>query len=137
MKMLKKYNDLPIREKLLFLEALFFVFAAKILLLFLSFKLCVSILSVNKQNYETPEMGQLKQIKKAIHRTRWLTFWKNECIVLSIASRWMLQRRHIHSLLSLGVAFDENKKLKAHAWLKTGDFGIVEKGGNFHELYHF
>ncbi|QHV96964.1 lasso peptide biosynthesis B2 protein [Spirosoma endbachense] len=137
MKMLIKYNELPIKEKLLFLEALFFVFLAKILLLFLPFKLCVSILSVNKKNYETPELEQLKQIKKAIRRTRWLSFWKNQCIVMSIASRWMLQRRHIHSLLSLGVAFDENKKLKAHAWLRTGEIGIVEKGGNFHELYNF
>ncbi|QIP13921.1 lasso peptide biosynthesis B2 protein [Spirosoma aureum] len=137
MKTLKKYIDLPIREKLIFLEALFFVYAAKILLLILPFKFCVRILSTKKQNYENPEIEQLKQIKKAIHRTRWLSFWKNQCIVMSIASRWMLQRRHIHSLLSLGVAFDENKKLKAHAWLKTGEFGIVEKGGNFHELYNF
>lgn len=135
MKKLKKFSVLPIQEKQLFIEALFFSFAAKILLLVLPFKHCISISSGKRGNYKKPTGDQLNQIKKAIHRTRWLTFWKNQCLVMSMASRWMLQRRRIPSQLLLGVTFDENRKLKAHAWLRTDEFDIVEKGGNYHELY--
>lgn len=132
-----KYFRLDSQEQLLFLEALFLVFAAKLLLLVLPFRHCRKILSDERSRNEKPEAGQLVQIKKAIYRTRWLAFWKNQCLVMSIASRWMLQRRHIASLLSLGVAFDENKKLIAHAWLSTADFHIVDKGSNYYELFRF
>ena len=134
---LKRFSNLSFPEKQLFLEAVLFIIAAKILLLLLPFKYCLRLLSSHKHTNAIPEAGRLKQIKKAIHRTHWLMFWKNQCLVMSIASRWMLQRRHIPSLLSLGVAFDENKKLKAHAWLRAQEFDLVEKGGNYYELYRF
>ncbi len=137
MNRLKKFSTLPFLEKQLFLEALFFLWAAKILLLILPFKHCLVLASNKQHTYKKPNPEQLKQLKKAIHRTRWLTFWKNQCLVMSLASRWMLQRRHISSLLSLGVAFDEDKKLIAHAWLKTDEFYIVEKGDHYLELYYF
>lgn len=132
-----KYRKLPMKEKRLFCEALLFVYAAKILLLTFPFKYVRSILSIRQISSDRTSLEELKQIKKAIYRTRWLSFWKNQCLVMSVASRWMLQRRNIHSQLSLGVAFDEDKKLKAHAWLKADEVDIVEKGGSYHELFCF
>ena len=137
MNKLNRFGRLPFQEKQLFVEALFFSFTAKLLLLILPFTYCVKILSGKQYKQQKPELEELRQIKKAINRTRWLMVWKNQCLVMCIASRWMLQRRHINSLLSLGVAFDGDKKLQAHAWIRAHDFDIVEKGGNYHELYYF
>lgn len=137
MNKLKRFGELPFQEKQLFIEALFFSFAAKLLLVMLPFTYCVKILSTKIHNLEKPDLEMLKQIKKAVHRTRWVIVWENQCLVTSIASRWMLQRRRIASLISLGVAFDGDKKLKAHAWISADDFDIVEKGGKYHELYYF
>lgn len=134
---LNRLGRLPLTEKSLFAEALFFLFAAKLLLLFIPFRHCIWLLSTEQKAHRPVDMVQLGQLKKAIHRTRWLAFWKNKCLVISVASRWMLQRRHIASLLSLGVTFDENKKLKAHAWLRADEFYITEKDGDYVELFHF
>lgn len=137
MKRLLIFTALPFQEKQLFMEALFFLYAAKILLLILPFRYCLKFLSNKRCKQENISEQQLWLIKKAVHRTRWLAFWKNECLVKSLASRWMLQRRQISSLLSLGAAFDQDKKLIAHAWLSINEFEIVEKGGSYYELYQF
>lgn len=137
MNRLRKFVNLPIVEKRLLLEATLFLFAAKVLLIILPFKHCIKLLSFGEVENRDPELVQLMYIKKAIHRTQWLMFWRNKCIVMCVASRWMLRRRQIPSSLSLGVVFDEDKKLKAHAWIKAGDFHLVEKDGNFYELFHF
>jgi hypothetical protein len=136
MKGLKKFITLSLYEKMLFMEALCFLFAAKILLLLLPFKYCLKFLP-NLEHKNKPDIQELKRIKKAIYRTKRLAFWKNHCLVMSIASRWMLQRRRIPSRISLGVAFDENKNLVAHAWIRANGFDVIEKGGNYHELYQF
>ena len=137
MNKIRRFGEVPFQEQQLFMEALLFSFAAKLLLLMLPFAACVKILSAKSHNQEKPQLETLRQIKTAIHRTRWVIVWENQCLVTSIASRWMLQRRRIASLISLGVAFDADKKLKAHAWIKANEFDIVEKGGKYHELYYF
>jgi hypothetical protein len=135
---LKKFIGLSTREKVLTIEAAVFLLAAKMLLLFVPFKYCLKILR-NKQKVEHAniEIEQLANIKCAIRRTQWLMIWRNKCIVMCIASRWMLQRRNIPSSISLGVTFDENKKMMAHAWLKAGNFDLVENDGNFREIFYF
>ena len=85
----------------------------------------------------TPHPSRLYQIKTAIQRASKISLWKNKCLIQSLAARRMLNRRKIPSQLSLGVAKGENGKMIAHAWLKAGDFEIVEKAGDFSELYLF
>ena len=137
MKQVRTFLKLPVSDKLLFAEALVYVVVAKFLLLFVPLKRCVAFAGSEPGDADKPSIEQLKQLKKAIHRTRWFMFWKNQCLVMSLASRWMLQRRRIPSALSLGVAFDENQKLVAHAWLTSNDFAVIEKNGNYHELCYF
>ena len=137
MNQIRTFFHLPVSDKLLFAEALLYVFLAKMVLLFLPLKQCVTLIGNRPGNAEKPSPEQLRQLKKAMHRTRLFMFWKNQCLVMSVASRWMLQRRCIPSVLLLGVAFDEKKKLIAHAWLTTNNFAIVEKNGNYYELCCF
>ena len=75
--------------------------------------------------------------KRAIGRATVVSPWKNKCLISSLVARWMLRRRGIDSQLSLGVAKGANGKTIAHAWLKSGDYEIVEKGGDFTQLYLF
>ncbi|RDB04327.1 lasso peptide biosynthesis B2 protein [Runella aurantiaca] len=137
MKQVIKFSKLPIQEKLLFVEALLFSYSAKVLLLILPFKYCLKFVSNDKCEDTEPDVRELKQIKKAVYRSNGLAFWDNKCLVMSLASRWMLQRRRIPSQISLGVAFDEKNNFIAHAWLKTFEYEIVDKGGNYRELYQF
>ena len=137
MKQVRTFFYLSVSDKLLFAEALLYVFAAKILLLFIPLNQCVGLVANKPYKQEKPSLEQLIQVKKAIYRTHWFMFWKNQCLVMSLASRWMLQRRRIPSVLLLGVAFDEKKKLIAHAWLTTNGFPIIEKNGDYCELYYF
>ena len=137
MKQIRIFFYLPVSHKMLFAEALLWVFMAKIVLLFLPLNQCVGLIANKPYKAEKPSLEQLKQLKKAIHQTRCFVFWKNQCLVMSLASRWMLQRRQIPSALWLGVAFDGNKTLIAHAWLTTNNFAIVEKNGNYYELCCF
>ncbi len=83
------------------------------------------------------DLEYLKRIKSALHRANKLAFWKNICLVQSVAARWMLQRRNIASQFSLGVAHDKNKKVIAHAWVKVLDFEITHKGNDYKELINF
>lgn len=136
-KNLKRFGSIPLVEKQLFTEALLYLFAAKLLLSVLPFRHCVWLLLNKESCNENQTIEQLKQIKKAIHRTHWLSFWENECLVKSFASRWMLQRRNITSSVSLGATFDEDKKLIAHAWISVNEFEVVEKGGFYYVLYKF
>ena len=38
----------------------------------------------------------------------------------ALAARWMLKRRRIPSTLYFGMAKDEDGRLTAHAWLRSG-----------------
>lgn len=134
---LKRFDSVSFTEKKLFIEALFYLLAAKVLLAVVPFRYCLWLLKSRRSWNKTLATEQLNQIKKAIHRTRWLVFWKNECLVKSVASRWMLQRRQIYSSFSLGAAFDKDKNLIAHAWLNINEFEMVEKGGSYYELHKF
>lgn len=48
------------------------------------------------------------------------TPWQSKCLVKALTAQIMLKQRKISSTLYLGVAKDEQKKLKAHAWLRCG-----------------
>ena len=85
----------------------------------------------------SPQSEVIELIRDAIVRAGRFSPWKNKCLISSLAARRMLNRRKIQSQISLGVAKDANGKTIAHAWLKAGDFEVVEKSGDYHELYLF
>ena len=124
---LRIFISLPLREKLLFFEALLFLFLAKIMLLVLPFRICMRTIKTVKYD-NNPDTVVIKSLKDAIERAGRFAFWKNVCLGQSFAGRWMLQRRGIASLFMIGVRHDDQKKLKAHAWLTAGGIEIVPGG---------
>jgi hypothetical protein len=123
-----KFFDFSADEKLMFFEALFFIYLAKLMLIFLPFRICIKTL--RKGEFENSS-GPAKEIKSAIDRANRLAFWKNVCLVQSFAARWMLDRRKMPSTFSIGVKHDPRKKISAHAWLTAGNFEIVPRGSDY------
>ncbi len=130
MKMFKKFFNLPAKEKQYLFEAALFIYLAKLMLIFLPFRVCLKTLKKGNYNFQ-PGINNLKSFKRAIRRANKLAFWENVCLVQSFAGRWMLQRRNISSTLLIGVKHDNSKKIIAHAWLKVQDFEIVPRGEEY------
>lgn len=120
---------------MMLIEAIFFLYLAKVVLLLFPFKRCLIFFRNQKYTSQPIDKNMLEQIKKAVARSNRVAFWKNRCLVQSMAARWMLQSRKIPSRLSMGLTFDENNKLIAHAWIRVNSFEIVNKNLNYKELY--
>jgi len=158
MNRLRKFSRLERRDRLLFCESFMFHLFVGLLLKIVPFRWIPGLFS--SRQFGTPAQAQsrtrsvgaedqsryavsgwqalmIEKIRLAVQRAGWVSPWKNRCLVSSLAGRWMLRRRKIESELSLGVAKDAKGRLLAHAWLKSGDLEIVEKRGEFTEVYHF
>jgi hypothetical protein len=133
----RKYLALKSDQRRMLFEAVLFLFLAKFLLAILPVKTVINITLSGKIKEREPDKEILQKIKWALFNADRISFWKNKCLVQSIAGRFMLHRRRIVSKLSFGVRHDKNKKVIAHAWLKTDDFEIVEKSEDYWELYTF
>jgi hypothetical protein len=134
---IKRFLEIPFAEKKLLLEAVCFLFTAKILLFIFPFKFCLRFIKSKYVSNSNLDEAYLTQIKIAIDKANKLAFWKNVCLVNSFTARWMLQRRKIASQLSIGVTHDKNKNIIAHAWVKVNDFEIISKGLDYKELISF
>ena len=67
----------------------------------------------------------LIQVSRAVNIMSRYTFWESQCLVKAIAAIKMLERRQIESTIYFGTAKDENGKLMAHAWLRSGPFYLT------------
>ena len=123
------------QEKKLLLEAIYFLYLAKVVLLLFSFKHCMVYLREKEYPAHSIDEHILIQIKSAVARANLSAFWKNKCLVQSMAARWMLQTRKIPSHMAIGVIHDEKNKILAHAWISVEGFEIVNNSLNFKELY--
>ena len=114
-------------QKLLLLEAFIFLAWARLMKV-IPFKRLAPMLGnhMNESTYEDiPSMtGILRYVSSALHIMSKYTFWESECLVKAIAGMKMLQRRGIESTLYLGTAKDENGKMIAHAWLRSGTYYV-------------
>jgi hypothetical protein len=144
LKRFKKFGELEWNEKLLFSEAYFLQLTIGLLLKIVPFIWIPRLFAgkVESRKCKKPrtmneEPGTLNLIKAAIHHSGPYSPWRNKCLISSLAARRMLNRREIPSQLSLGVEKNTDGKMIAHAWLKADDFEIVEKNGDYKELYLF
>jgi hypothetical protein len=132
-----KFLKLSGREKMLFLEAVLLHLWVGLLLMVIPFR-HIPRLFVSRQ-YDAPAQlpSVVFRIRDAVGRAGRVSPWRNRCLVSSLAGRCMLRRRKIGSLLSLGVAKGSDGKTVAHAWLRSGENEIVERRGDYTELFSF
>lgn len=160
-----KFWRLDRREKLLFCEALVLHLFAGLLLKMVPFRR-IPVLFRSRQ-FGTPaqaesctpmfhdEVGSggeedqsrfdvseqqaeiVEKIRVAVQRAGWISPWRNRCLVSSLAARCMMNHMKIPSSLSLGLTRQQDGKIIAHAWLKAAGCEIVERRGEYTELYKF
>ncbi|CAG9613449.1 hypothetical protein BACCIP111899_02664 [Bacillus rhizoplanae] len=131
-KKLRIFLSLNTKTKLLFLEAFIFLGWARVLKSIPFSKVAPSL---GDHMNETPfthiqlHREVLKNVSHAIHIMSRYTFWESQCLVKAIAGMKMLEKRQIESTLYLGTAKDDNEKLIAHAWLRSGPFYVTGSEG--------
>lgn len=123
-KKISKLFRLSWHERLLLLEAFILTGIFRFAILFIGFSKIARI----SGKYKEESTEQVSAIEKAkIRKIGWAvlivsthTPWESKCLVKALTAQIMLARRKINSTLYLGVAKDEEKKLIAHAWLRSG-----------------
>ena len=70
-----------------------------------------------------PNDPRARRVRRVIAGVEGRLPWRSTCLVQALAARSMLRRRHVATVLHLGVARDEGC-LEAHAWLEA-DGGYV------------
>lgn len=129
MRLLRKINtflSFSFEMKLIFVEAFFYLGIARIFKALPFSKMAPSLgVQMEETEYElNADPKMLKKISQALHIMSTYTFWESQCLVKAIAGMKMLERRQIESTLYLGTAKDEEGKLIAHAWLRSGPYYI-------------
>lgn len=118
-------------EQRLLLEVFFLSGITRFAILFLSFNKLVAFVGKYKEE-SSDSVRNIDEI--TINKIRWaisiacrFTPWESKCFVQAFIGQIMLKKRKISSTLYLGVAKDKEKKLLAHAWLRSGT--IIVTGG--------
>ena len=91
------------------------------------FKAYQANLPFSENAVNTPSVQVVFQTVDSISRH---VFWTNTCFVRSITVKYLLRRIKIDALLYLGLAKDEKGQLKAHAWVKELQSGLVYDDGS-------
>lgn len=125
---IKLFLSLDMETRLLYMEAFVFLAFAR-LQKQRSFSKLAPTLGVHMEDssfeYIETEKKILGKISMAIQIMGKYTFWESNCLVKAIAAMRMLERRNIDSTIYFGTARDENGKMIAHAWLRSGPFYIT------------
>lgn len=69
--------------------------------------------------------AELDRIADAVRIASRHAWWECKCLVRAMAAMRMLKRRGIESTLYLGTGRDEEGRLAAHAWLRSGSCYIT------------
>ena len=122
---------------MLFLEAIFLHLWVGLLLKIIPFRWIPRLFASPKSKVQSPNSEVIELIRCAIQRAGAVSPWQNRCLVSSLAGRCMLRQRKINSEIIMGVAKSDKGLIVAHAWLISYNFEIVEKTGEYQELYSF
>ena len=136
----KKFTNLSVEEKKLFLEAYVTLGKMRAAILTISFKRLTRSLD-HKQKLEKSIPLNDASIKtallvgQAISRAAAYTPWESACLAQSLTAQKMLKKRGIPGVFYLGVAKDKDVKenMKAHAWTQCGE--SILTGARGHEAF--
>lgn len=133
---MRKFLQLPYRDRLLLLEAVLCLAVARLAIVALPFR-HVATLAARPIRIHEP-MPQARAI--AAKRIRWAILtcacrvpWRAMCFEQGLAAQFMLRRKGIPSILYYGAAPDDQEGLSAHVWVRDGDVDII--GGEIASQY--
>lgn len=126
---LRKIIKLSSKDRNILFEAFFISGLVRFAILFIPFRKLAMISGKYKEETTTEVSSVEKEIISrvgwAAEETSYRTPWQSKCLVKALTAQLMLARRKISSTLYLGVAKDNDNKLLAHAWLRSGQAVIT------------
>ncbi len=142
-KRLKNFLKRSNADKLLLIKSFMLCGIVRFVIAFVPFKRVKDHIGIhNKESSFDIDSSHYKFIRKvawAVNRASQITPWKSKCLVQAITAQRILRRHNIYSTLYLGVAKGNEKKIIAHAWLRSG--AIIVTGyyemDNFKEIARF
>jgi len=128
------FLKLPIQEKRLLVETTTLLFIARLLVLFLPFRVIAKRLGehMTETTRQTPTLQEETSVKigRVIRKVSRHTPFRSLCLEQAITCKFMLNRRGISSTIYFGLTKDEEAlKLKAHAWTRSGSQTITGAKG--------
>ncbi len=75
------------------------------------------------------EKNIIMKVNRAANRAFRESPWESKCYDKALTVKWMLGRRKIKSTIYFGVAKDNDQKMKAHAWLRSGNRIVTGREG--------
>ena len=149
-RLLLRFRQVDNRRRALLAEAVAYLLAARLALIFVPFPRLARRLgtfvppaaarATQVATETAPDQTQLaEQIGWAVTRAARYVAFKAVCLPQAMAARVMLKRRGVQSVMHFGVAKDTEKPLDAHAWLDAA--GVEVTGypvvNNFAEIACF
>lgn len=126
---IKKFLTLSMKERTALVEAFCISGLVRFAILFIQFRKLVTFLGKYREETTTEvannQMETIARVTWAVQKISDRTPWQSKCLVKALTAQLMLARRKISSTLYLGVAKDENNRLLAHAWLRSGKMIIT------------
>jgi hypothetical protein len=133
MSRLRKFLSLAPADRILFVEAGFWLGVARLALLTLPFRWIKrgwgepQALSAEKFQGTPPEL--LERVSWAVATASRHLPWDCLCLAQAMAAKAMLKRRGVSSTLYLGVAKDGAAQPQGHAWLTCGEQVLTGQQG--------
>ncbi len=130
---------MPIEDKALFFEALFFLHISKLAILIFPLKKLAPYMGelkgLARDQLREDEKKKSLQIRYAISRAQKAVIWKSVCLDQALAAHLMLARKRIPFSICFGVVNnpEQNTALKGHAWIICG--GKILVGGQRSKQY--
>lgn len=127
---LKTLGALPASDWRVLLSALVVVVAFRVALWVFPYRF-IRKMMVRSMSRATPPaetqrvLVRRKRILWAVHAVSRRLLGKKPCLTQALAAQWMLARTGVQPELKIGVAFGEERSLKAHAWLELDDRIII------------
>lgn len=105
------------------------------------YRLCILLIPFNKlkkrlgsineesiQNESNRNYKEARLIQWVVEHVAHNSPWDSKCMVQAWTAQRLLRSKNISSTLYLGVGKDDDGKMIAHAWIRSGQFYVT--GGN-------
>jgi hypothetical protein len=129
MQMLGKFLRLSSSDRRLFVEAAIWLGIARLAVLVVPFRWITPFFGthmVESTENTTPDHKDIMgRVSWAVQTASRHLPWECKCLAQAIAGKGMFKTRRVPSTLYLGLLKDGGEKLKAHAWLRTGDLIVT------------
>lgn len=136
-KIIKGLSQLSNKERLLAVQIAFWLIIGIIYKKIIPFKIITKSLGIQGfnpgQDFTPEEQSKILALKNLFCKVAFALPFHATCLVRAFAMAKLLNKEHITRTIYVGVNIDhteEQKEIKAHAWVKCGNIGIIGCDGD-------